>query len=119
MQKLLANGAFAKVYQVQIGKNVYAQKLFSDNIKERKKEEIINYFEQIFKEINLMSFISKLDCPYILQLRGVAVCLNPIGIFNLALYTDKMNSNLEEYTNSDSNLLEKSQFLQKNTEILL
>jgi hypothetical protein len=59
-----------------------------DNLSEKKIEDLIPQLSTILKEINLMNYISQLDCDYILRLRGVGFHIDENKNFKIAILTD-------------------------------
>ena len=76
--KLISSGGFGDVYKVQFEQNGawLAQKLISQDLKSLTKQQIIDFFKTVFKEINIMYFISQLNSDRLLKIRAISLDIN-------------------------------------------
>ena len=75
----------------------FAQKLIQCDLKLLTKEQITNFFRTVFTEINVMYFISQLNCNRLIKIRGISLDINRNAISYLAIFTDLMNKDLHQF----------------------
>ena len=76
--KLISSGGFGEVFKVQLEPNGVwvAQKLISQDLKSLTKQQIIDFFKMVFKEINIMYFITQMNSNRLLKIRGISIDIN-------------------------------------------
>jgi serine/threonine protein kinase len=64
--------------------------------------EVVQFFKQIFKEINAMHLINSMERGNFLQLKGISIEINQHHFANLALYSDLMERDLKHFVQEHS-----------------
>ena len=92
--RLIAKGGFGEVYRVEYGGHQLAQKIIDQDLKQLSQVDIVNFFQKVFKEINVMHLIATLQSERLLKIRGISFDISKQRIASIAIYTDLMARDL-------------------------
>ena len=97
--KLISSGGFGEVFKVQFGDSQapLAQKLIQQDLKSCTKQQIVEFFRSVFKEINVMYFITQIDSDRLLKIRGISIDINKSNFAQIAIYSDLMHRDLQAF----------------------